>query len=206
MKKCFAIILAVLTALLVPMTAMANEDLYTDQTIVIPDHNQGSHRYIFVRTGSGWFAVNSVDLDIQMGTMSVDLIYKDPPSHSESPQCYPAMEVRVWRWVPSEQQWVKDRENFDIYSDDSESIEFDEDNTTYCVHLYFWRPITVAQSYQKNKEFYFGNKWIKDDLGSEFTVTGAEWLTNRMPIVTVTPGRDTLMFKQNPLPILPHEE
>lgn len=202
MKKWLAICLAALTVLLLPMSALAQSDLYTDQLTLIPDYDQGCHRHIFVRTGSGFFASNEVELDIRKGSMEVDTYYKNSPADTTAVQCYPPMQVRVWRWVSPAHIWVLEQ-NFNIYDDDGETVDLKDDDAVYCVHLYFWRPTTAAKSYHEHENFYFGNSWIKDGLGDNMTVSYAQWKTSDMPIVIATPGSDTKMFKQSPVGSIP---
>lgn len=187
-------LLAVTAAM--PLGALA-DDRYTDSVVVEPEEDAGVSRYVFARTGTGWFAENEVDLKIEAGLMSMEG-YPSGISHmmDQALYCFPPMEVKVWRWEPDIMQWVLEQ-NYDIYSERTATVKLEEDDHSYCIQLYFWNPLTVAQSYHKNEKFFNPSPlWMR---GCMFKPETAHWVSSIMPAVTATPGDDTRLFRSNPL-------
>lgn len=212
MKKWLAVLCLAVFAL-APVHGLAADELYTNEVTVYALPDEGVSQYVFARTGSGWFASNEVELDFRAGNLVVERGYEgtlsgtSPVVSTETHTVFAAVEAKIWRWVPGQQQWVMEQ-NYDIYNEDEHTVELKEDDTTYCVQLYFWRPDTVARSYDKNKEFY----WVEKTFGflssgtNPYPVQGGYWEAAALPGVIAVPGDDTLMFINNPLPFLPTEQ
>lgn len=195
-RKFIALLCLLAVTASLPFGALA-DDRYIDTVVVGPDANAGVSRYIFARTGSGWFAENEVDLQIDAGLMSME---GRPSGISHTMDsalyCFPPMEVKVWRWDAPSGRWVMEQ-NYDIYSERKATIKLEEDDRTYCIQLYFWNPLTVARSYHENKEFFNPSPLLM--RGCSFTPETAHWVQQVMPRITITPGDDTRLFKSNPL-------
>ena len=198
LKKVLALFcLLALAVSVLPCAALADSGLYTNSVVVQPEVDAGVSRYIFARTGSGWFAGNEVDLQIDAGLMSMEgRPYGTYSTMDQALYCYPPMEVKVWRWESASACWVMEQ-NYDIYSERKATIELQEDDHSYCIQLYFWNPLTVARSYHTNKEFFNPSPLLM--RGCSFTPDTAHWVRSSMPVITATPGDDTLLFRTNPL-------
>ena len=188
-----------------PCAALATSDLYTDSIVLQPLPDQGVSHYSFVCTGdkSGWFSSNKVELEIKAGRISVEAKYKDAYKDGAY-YAYPPMEATIWRWDIPSRAWVEE-DNYDIYNEHSKTIKLKEDHTYYCIQLYFWRPVTVADSYSKHRNLYtYSGAPIS--VGKAFTVTDAHWSDREMPTVTVTPDDEAIMYTFNPMGVYPQEQ
>ena len=208
MKKWMATLcLFVMMATVLPVNVMAESPFFTDDIVLAPEAEEGVSRYVFLYTGvsDGWFHSNKVKLDIERGYINIIKERKGNTSR-DLYTAYPAMEAKVWRWDVSQQQWVKEQ-NFDIYSDNEETIEFEAENAVYCLQLYFWNPDTVVKSYDKNKEFYMYtgiHKTGSAKFGED--VVGGYWSESGLPVVTVSAGDTVIFHDGNPTPFIPKDQ
>lgn len=204
LKKWIAVLCLLALSVAGLSTAMADSGLYADSVVMQPLRDQGVSRYVFARTGSGWFADNEVDLEIEAGLMVMTgHLPHSSGTSDDALYCYPPMEVKVWRWDSGAARWVMEQ-NYDIYSERSATIKLQEDNQIYCVQLYFWNPLTVAISYDNNEEFFYPSPWLM--RGCSVIPETAEWGVRKEPTVTATPGSDTIFYRNNPMPWLPQEQ
>lgn len=208
MKRLLAMVcLVVMMASLLPLHTLAESPFFTDDVVLCPEADAGVSRYVFLYTGTDedWFgSSNSVELDIERGYIYIETERKGNTSR-ECYSCYPPMEVYVWRWDSPMQQWVEEQ-NFDIYSDSGETIEFEAENAVYCLQLYFWNPDTVVKSYDENKEFYMYtgiHKTAAAHFGED--VVGGYWSESSLPVVTVSAGDTVTFHRGNPTPVTPQE-
>lgn len=214
MKKWMAAVCVLVMGLsLVSLQGLAADDLYTQEVALYALPDIGVSRYVFARTGSGWFVSNKVELDFRYGDLVVErgsegtLSPSAPVVSTETYSVFAAVEAKIWKWVPGQNQWVMEQ-NYDIYNEDEHTIKFEEEDTTYCVQLYFWNPDTVAVSYDRNDEFLGVLKsfsWLSSGT-NPYPVQTGKWADGRLPGVIATPGEDTRLFQNNPLPFLPSEQ
>ena len=210
MKRLLAMVcLVVMMASLLPLYALAESPFFTDDVVLCPEADAGVSRYVFLYTGEdeGWFgSSNSVELDIERGYIYV---YTDETFNFQQEwelySAYPSMEARVWRWDSSQQQWVREQK-FDIYSENDATVEFAEENAVYCLHLYFWNPVTVVKSYDKNWEFYMYTGIHKTKCLARGDVVGGHWSENDLPQVTISAGDTVIFHEGNPTPVMPAEQ
>ena len=196
MKKWLAILLALLC-----LTASASasfDHLYTDSVTLCPHPSEGVSKYIFVRTHSNWLSSKTVSLNFDKGQMHVEFRYRDTTVEGLA-NVYPSAEAKIWYWDVQLQRWVKEQQ-FDIYCKSEHDIELEKEDTYYCIQLYFWKPTTVATSYDKHKKFP-----ANIVIGAREEVVRASWLSYKLPTVTVEPGFDMNMYKDNPMYFLPSE-
>lgn len=198
LKKFFAL-LCILMCL--ASAAFASYDhLYTDSVTLYPVHDAGVSRHIFVRTNSGWFSSKTVKLGFDKGQLHVDFSYKGSGSLSGYGMVYPSVEAKIWYWDVQYQDWLLERK-FDIYCQDDYEIELEKEDVYYCIELYFWRPSTVADSYERYDKFPYGLAPVVYDK-----VVDAYWSPYALPSVTAEPGFDMNMYIDNPMYSLPNEK